>query len=240
MVRIGTDYYWDGGLVSNTPLQHLLENAGSDNMLVFQVDLFSARGPLPRDMLEVMGRQKDIQYSSRTRLVTDYYMRQHAQKLMLKKLLAKLPEERLRRRGPRAQATKLADLPEITILQLIYQQMAYQGEAKDYEFSGTSMREHWEAGYDDTKRTLRHKDWLAMAPEDGGVIVHDVHRSMTDRLSAGPGHLALTRASFLNHRRAKMTTRDHQTKNDLPEQREEGGDRTCSTPASRTRSTSRC
>ena len=67
-------------------------------------------------------------------------------------------------------------MPEITILHLIYQQMAYEGEAKDYEFSGTSMREHWSAGYEDTKRTLRHKDWLAMAPEDGGVIVHDVHR----------------------------------------------------------------
>ena len=80
MVHIGTDYYWDGGLVSNTPLQHLLENAGTDNMLVFQVDLFSARGPLPRDILEVMSRQKDIQYSSRTRLVTDYYMKQHAPK----------------------------------------------------------------------------------------------------------------------------------------------------------------
>ena len=105
MVRIGTDHYWDGGLVSNTPLQHLLENAGSGNMLVFQVDLFSARGPLPRDMLDVLSRQKDIQYSSRTRLVTDYYMRQHAQNLKLKKLLAKLPDESAGRRGPRAQAT---------------------------------------------------------------------------------------------------------------------------------------
>ena len=74
MVKIGTDYYWDGGIVSNTPLQHLLENAGTDNTLVFQVDLFSARGPLPRDMLDVMARQKDILYSSRTRLVTDDYM----------------------------------------------------------------------------------------------------------------------------------------------------------------------
>ena len=175
MVQIGTDYYWDGGLVSNTPLQHLLENAGTDNMLVFQVDLFSARGPLPRDILDVMSRQKDIQYSSRTRLVTDYYMKQHRQNLITKKLLAKIPQDRLEPEE-RALKAKLADLPEITILHLIYQQMAYEGEAKDYEFSGTSMREHWSAGYEDTKRTLRHKDWLAMAPEDGGVIVHDVHR----------------------------------------------------------------
>jgi NTE family protein len=175
MVRIGTDHYWDGGLVSNTPLQHLLENAGSDNMLVFQVDLFSARGPLPRDMFDVMSRHKDIQYSSRTRLVTDYYIKEHRQKLTIKKLLAKVPDDRLDD-DERALKRKLANLPEITILHLIYQQMAYEGEAKDYEFSGTSMREHWEAGYHDTKRTLRHKDWLAFGPEDGGVVVHDVHR----------------------------------------------------------------
>src|SRR5271166_1958749 len=83
MIRIGTDFYWDGGIVSNTPLQHLLEHAGSDSMLVFQVDLFSARGPLPRDMPDVIGRLKDIQGSSRTRLVTDYYMTQHRKNLAI-------------------------------------------------------------------------------------------------------------------------------------------------------------
>src|SRR5262249_20448662 len=77
MVNIGTDYYWDGGLVSNTPLQHILEKTAAENLLIFQVDLFSARGQLPRDMHDVLARQKDIQYSSRTRLVTDYYQRQH-------------------------------------------------------------------------------------------------------------------------------------------------------------------
>ena len=92
-----------------------------------------------------------------------------------KKLLAKIPQDRLDPEE-RALRDELADLPEITILQMIYQQMAYEGQAKDYEFSGTSMREHWDSGYADTRRTLRHRDWLAMAPEDGGVIVHDVHR----------------------------------------------------------------
>ena len=98
-------------------------------MLVFQVDLFSARGPLPRDMLDVLSRQKDIQYSSRTRLVTDYYMRQHALKLKLKKLLAKLPADQFDDED-RALKHELDDLPEITILQMIYQQMAYEGRRR--------------------------------------------------------------------------------------------------------------
>jgi hypothetical protein len=67
-------------------------------------------------------------------------------------------------------------LPEITILQLIYQQKAYEGHAKDYEFSGTSMREHWQSGYEDTKRTLKKQEWLRMPVEGAGIVVHDVHR----------------------------------------------------------------
>ena len=55
MVQIGTDHFWDGGIVSNTPLQHLLAQDDDINSLVFQVDLFSARGALPRDIQDVMG-----------------------------------------------------------------------------------------------------------------------------------------------------------------------------------------
>ena len=75
MVKIGTDHFWDGGIVSNTPLQHLLDQDDKLNTLVFQVDLFSARGVLPRDIQEVLARHKDIIYSSRTRYNTDVYRR---------------------------------------------------------------------------------------------------------------------------------------------------------------------
>ncbi|MGD9658895.1 MAG: DUF3734 domain-containing protein, partial [Methylocystis sp.] len=71
---------------------------------------------------------------------------------------------------------RLGKLPDITIVHLIYQQQAYEGASKDHEFSGTSMREHWREGYDDTKRTLTRRDWLRMPPEGTGVVVHDVHR----------------------------------------------------------------
>jgi NTE family protein len=175
MVNIGTDNYWDGGLVSNTPLQHVLENAASKNILVFQVDLFSARGNLPRDMYDVLARQKDIQYSSRTRLVTDYFRTRHEADLFLRRVLDKVPEELLTD-DERAAKRRLAELPEAAIVHLIYQQTAYETQAKDFEFSGTSMREHWEAGHRDTVRTLRHKDWLSIPATDSGIIVHDVHR----------------------------------------------------------------
>jgi NTE family protein len=175
MVRVGTDFYWDGGLVSNTPLHHLLDNAGSADMLVFQVDLFSARGPLPRDMGDVQSRQKDIQYSSRTRLVGDMFLRLHRQKLAMRKLLAKLPDSELSDEE-RARKAELADMSRLTILQMIYQQAAYEGQAKDYEFSASSMREHWESGYRDTASTLTNETWLELPDEDVGIVFHDVHR----------------------------------------------------------------
>src|SRR5215468_1007929 len=175
MVKVGTDHFWDGGIVSNTPLQHLLDQDDSLNSLVFQVDLFSARGVLPRDIQEVMARHKDIMYSSRTRHNTDVYKRMNNLKTDYYKALMKIPEDQLSDRE-REMREKLAHLPEITILQLIYQQKAYEGDSKDHEFSATSMREHWQSGYEDTKRTLRHKHWLEMPAQGAGCLVLDVHR----------------------------------------------------------------
>jgi NTE family protein len=175
MVRIGTDHFWDGGIVSNTPLQHLLDQEDGQNSLVFQVDLFSARGALPRDIHEVTSRHKDIVYSSRTRHNTDIYRKMNNLKASLYKALQKVPEAEL---SPEERSTreKLAHLSGITILQLIYQQKAYEGDSKDYDFSATSMREHWMSGLEDTRRTLKRRDWLAMPPEGMGIVVHDVHR----------------------------------------------------------------
>ena len=175
MVKIGTDFFWDGGIVSNTPLQHLLDQEDPHNTLVFQVDLFSARGALPRDMEDVMGRHKDIMYSSRTRYNTDMYRRLDSWRRKLHDALAKVPDDKLSAQEKHLR-DQLAELPEITILHLIYQQKAYEGHAKDYEFSGTSMREHWQSGLEDTRRTLKQRNWLELPPHGSGLTVHDVHR----------------------------------------------------------------
>lgn len=174
-VQIGSDYFWDGGIVSNTPLQHLLAQDDDINSLVFQVDLFSASGALPRTIQDVMSREKDIAYSSRTRQVTDMFQRLQRWKTRAYRALLKIPEADLTEEE-RMMRDKLARLPAHTILQLIYQQKAYEGNAKDYEFSRTSMREHWQSGHDDTKRTMTHTHWLEMPPENTGIVTRDIHR----------------------------------------------------------------
>ena len=96
-------------------------------------------------------------------------------KASLYKALLKVPEAELSNEE-REMRDKLVHLSGITILQLIYQQKAYEGDSKDYDFSATSMREHWMSGLEDTRRTLKRREWLAMPPEGMGIVVHDVHR----------------------------------------------------------------
>jgi NTE family protein len=117
----------------------------------------------------------------RTRYTTDVFRRIHTWKTTLQKALTKIPEDQLSDQE-RKLKDELHDLAEITILHLIYQQAVYEGQAKDYEFSGTSMREHWESGYRDTNRTLQHKQWLQTSDRRGGVTVHDVHKADQDNM----------------------------------------------------------
>ncbi|AGB75309.1 MULTISPECIES: patatin-like phospholipase family protein [Rhizobium] len=174
-IRIEGEYYWDGGIVSNTPLQYLLDQEEDRSSLVFQVDLFSARGVLPRSMPDVLSRHKDIMYSSRTRQNTDNFKRIHGLKMKLLGALKRVPRDQLTAEEEELIAD-YSDAGVVNIVHLIYQHKNYEGHAKDYEFSGTSMREHWDMGLEDTKRTLRHTEWLLPPFTDDAVAIHDLHR----------------------------------------------------------------
>ena len=174
MVQVGTEYFWDGALISNTPLAHLLLNIDGCNTLVFQVDLFSARGPIPRTIQDVGLRQKEIGFSSRTRLVTDYFKREFALKNQLRKLYDRMPPELLTPEDEAARE-RLRDLPQLSLLELIYEHTAYEGESRDFEFSRRSMNDHWTRGYNQTRQTLSRRDWLEM-PGEAGIVTHDIDR----------------------------------------------------------------
>ncbi len=174
-VQIGDDCYWDGGLVSNTPLMHVLEAGPRRDTLAFQVDLWSASGPQPQHIFDAMERQKDIQYSSRTRMVTDAAL--YAQKLRraILKLCEQLPAEA--RADP--EVIELADLAcskVYNVIHLIYRAKVALGEAKDYEFGLATMRDHWAAGGADIARTLARPEWLQRPSAEQGVVTHDIHR----------------------------------------------------------------
>ena len=172
-VEIEGEFYWDGGLVSNTPLQWVLESEPRRDTLAFQVDLWSARGTLPRTMLEVMTRQKEIQYSSRTRNNSDRFKYTQRLRNALASLLQKLPDE-LRESPELAILRPHTQARAYNLIKLIYRAKQYEGDSKDYEFSRLSMEDHWRAGYHDTVRTLRHPEVLERPDNMDGVMTFDL------------------------------------------------------------------
>jgi NTE family protein len=171
-VEIDGEYYWDGGLVSNTPLQWVLEDGPREDTLAFQVDLWSARGNFPRTLMDVAVRQKEIQFSSRTRDNTDHFKKLQSLRHALATLLPKIPEE-FQKTAEYAMLSREIDHSVYNIVHLIYRSKQYEGETKDFEFSRLTMEEHWRAGYDDAHRALRHPEILEHPASAEGVFTFD-------------------------------------------------------------------
>ena len=171
--EIEGECYWDGGLVSNTPLDWVLESRPGRDTLAFQIDLWSARGQYPRNLLEADTRQKEIRYSSRTRLATNQFKKKQILRRAAAQLLAKLPKEL--QQTPEAEMLALeADEKVYNLIQLIYRARLYEGNSKDYEFSRRTMEEHWRSGYNDAVRTLRHPEVLQRPSGLDGFFTFDL------------------------------------------------------------------
>jgi NTE family protein len=177
-VEIEGEHYWDGGLVSNTPLQWLVTNTRVTeaeqlpDALIFQVDLWNARGDFPRSMAEVATRQKEVQYSSRTRAFTNFIRRLHKMEYSVAMLLEQLPEEYKQSEEAKYLAS-IARRHAYNLVHLIYRPRGYEGDSKDYEFSRLSMAEHWRSGYHDAVRTLRHPEVLERASNGDELATFD-------------------------------------------------------------------
>jgi len=178
-IEINGESYWDGGLVSNTPLQWVLDCGARRDTLAFQVDLWNARGEVPGNMSEVMVREKEIQYSSRTRANTDNFRRAQKMRNALAEAVDKLPAE-LKALPEFAPLIEHQDRSVYNIVHLIYRAQHYEGHAKDYEFSRLSMEEHWRTGYHDAVRSLRQPEIFERPARHEGVFVFDVLRDSGD------------------------------------------------------------
>ncbi|TBW40711.1 patatin-like phospholipase family protein [Siculibacillus lacustris] len=174
-VEIDGRHYWDGGIVSNTPLEHLLDQDGDVSSLVFQVDLFPAEGKRPRSMAEVMARQKDITYSSRTRAGTTRFAQKYGLQRQLLAALERIPAD-LRTAEERALLDDLRQPGVVNILQLVYRTRNWESDNKDYEFSARSARDHRAAGRRDAGALLARREWLVPPDAAAGVVVRDLHR----------------------------------------------------------------
>ena len=183
--EVDGEYYWDGGLVSNTPLQWVLEGRPRKDTLAFQIDLWSARGALPHDLTEVDVRHKDIVYSSRTRAATDHYKALQKLRIALAELMKELPDE-LRHSEHAKILQQEADEKVCNIVHLIYRARSYEGVAKDFEFSRRTMEEHWKSGYDNARRTLAEPEVMRRPDPIEGVRVFDVCKDDSNKVEEEP------------------------------------------------------
>jgi NTE family protein len=178
-IEIEGEYYWDGGIASNTPLDYVLDEEVKKDLLIFQVDLFSARGPLPMSLLEAAEREKDIRYSSRTRMNTDKNRQVHNARKAVRALIAKLPEH-LQDDPSVAYLREAAKENTVTVVHLIYRSKNYESSSKDYDFSHVGMVEHWEAGVRDVHLSMRHEDWLERPQSGETMVTYDLTGDATN------------------------------------------------------------
>src|ERR1700704_3273273 len=172
-IEIDGEHFWDGGISSNTPLDYVLDEETREDLLIFQVDLFSARGPLPETLLEAAEREKDIRFSSRTRMNTDKNKKIHDARKALRDLLSKLTDE-LKSDPSVTLLCEVSKENTVTVVHLIYRSKNYESSSKDYDFSRVGMVEHWNAGARDVHLSMRHKDWLERPQSDETMVTYDL------------------------------------------------------------------
>lgn len=177
-VEIDGKLYWDGGIVSNTPLQYVLEGpVPRSDMCIFQVDLFSSQGTVPDNLFDVQTREKEIRYSSRTRLNTDYTKLLQELRRAVRRLDGIMPDEIKSSFDWKLLSTHSCNAA-ITIVHLIHRRAVYSTQSNDYEFSRYTVNEHWRAGVDDVERTLSHPSWINRKKPEDDVMVLDLTKEL--------------------------------------------------------------
>ena len=173
-VRVDGGLYWDGGIVSNSPLWYVLDADSRMNALIFQVDVFSARGEVPKNLAEVQERAKDIQYASKTRFNTTRVKEIEALRGALGRVLGKLPAAL--RGDPDVEMLTAASKPKaISLVHFINRHHPRATTYKDAEFSRATVTDLWQGGLGDVRRAYADPQWgRATQVAEDGMRVYDM------------------------------------------------------------------
>jgi NTE family protein len=170
--QIDGQLYWDGGVVFNTPLRLALEDRPRRDMLAFQVDVWSARGARPRNLIEVGTRVKEIWCASRTRIMTDRLTKEQKLRAALHHVVKQLPKD-LRDTDDIKAIEMEADDKVINLVHLTYRAKNYEALVKEFEFSRATMRAHWNTGYRDAQVTLTNPEIFKLPDRKQGFRIFD-------------------------------------------------------------------
>jgi NTE family protein len=171
-VRIDGDPYWDGGLYSNTPVEVVFDDNPRRDSVVFSVQIFPIAGAEPESVWQVLNRQKDIQFASRTDSHIPRQEHIHQLRHMVRELVRMMPERQ--RNSPEVQ--QIAGYGCGTLMHIVRinaRPQKNEDYLRDLDFTAAGVRRRWQAGYDDTMRTLEWVPWETPIDPMVGVAVHD-------------------------------------------------------------------
>lgn len=170
-VRIDGEPYWDGGIYSNTPIEAVLDDRPRRNSVIFSVQVWNPHGPEPDTLLQVMARQKDIQYASRASHI-ERQRQLHRLRHVIRELTLHLPEEERNS----AECKELAAWgcgTTMHIVKLNTPPLTGEDHTKDIDFTSAGIRTRWQAGYDQTRQMIARKPWSAEVDPIEGVLIHE-------------------------------------------------------------------
>jgi NTE family protein len=171
-VRIDGDLYWDGGILSNTPVEAVFDDNPRRSGLVFAVHMWAPNGPEPDSIWKVLARQKDLQYASRAASHVARQKQIHKLRHVIRELAAKLPADV----AATPEAMELAAYGCVTrmhVVRLLAPPLAGEDHAKDIDFSRNGIKYRWQAGYDDTRTVLAQAPWRGQFDPLEGLILHE-------------------------------------------------------------------
>jgi NTE family protein len=171
-VRINGELYWDGGILSNTPTEVVLDDDPRRDSLIFTVHLWNPVGAEPNTMAEVLNRHKDVQYSSRIASQITRHHQTHRLRHVINELAARLPEIE-RERAEVRELMSYGCQTRMHVVQLLAPQLDHEDHAKDVDFSPSAIRRRWDAGYAHTKAVLAREPWVDQFDPLSGVILHE-------------------------------------------------------------------
>ena len=169
-VQLEGESYWDGGIYSNTPLEAVLDDRPRRDSVIFSVQLWPSNGPEPESILQVMSRQRDIQYSSRAESHLDRQKQIHRLRHVIRELGQYIPKEK--RDAPEVQ--DLLDWGCGTTMQVLeLDAPAFDNDDlnRDIDFSSNGIKRRWLAGYEDTARLLKRAPWRETLDPMEGISV---------------------------------------------------------------------
>jgi NTE family protein len=172
-VRIEGELYWDGGILSNTPVEAVFDDNPRRDSLVFAVHLWNPHGTEPETIFEVMKRQKDLQYSSRAATHIRRQRQLHKLRHVISEMTALLPDE-VRRDNRVVELTSYGCPTRMHVVRLLAPALGYEDHAKDIDFSPGGIRQRREAGYRHTIETLEKAPWrMPVVDPSEGFILHE-------------------------------------------------------------------